>query len=52
MWVTVGGPPGNPVVLFDYDPSRSHEVPLRLLDGYEGYLQSDGYGGYDKVASY
>lgn len=49
MWVTVGGPPGNPVVLFYYDPSRSHEVPLRLLDGYEGYLQSDGYVGYDTV---
>ncbi len=49
MWVTVGGPPGHPVVLFYYDPSRSHEVPLRLLDGYEGYLQSDGYSGYDKV---
>jgi len=51
MWVTVGGPPGKPVVLFDYDPLRSHEVPLRLLDGYEGYLQSDGYAGYDKVCA-
>jgi len=51
MWVTVGGPPGHPVVLFDYDPSRSHEVPLRLLDGYGGYLQSDGYAGYDKVST-
>jgi len=51
MWVTVGGPPGNPVVLFHYDPSRSHEVPLHLLDGYEGYLQSDGYSGYDKVSA-
>jgi len=50
MWVTVGGPPDKPVVLFDYDPSRGHEVPLRLLEGYEGYLQSDGYAGYDKVS--
>jgi transposase len=22
MWVQTGGPPGKPVVLFDYDPSR------------------------------
>jgi len=51
MWVTLGGPPSKPVVLFDYDPSRSHEVPLRLLDGYEGYLQSDGYRGYDTVSA-
>ena len=51
MWVTLGGPPGKTVVLFDYDPSRSHEVPLRLLDGYEGYLQSDGYRGYDTASA-
>lgn len=49
MWVTRGGPPDRPVVLFDYDPSRGKEVPLRLLAGYEGYLQSDGYAGYDAV---
>jgi len=36
MWVILGGPPKEPVVIFDYDPSRGHEVPLRLLDGYEG----------------
>lgn len=51
MWVTLGGPPGEPVVIFDYDPSRGHEVPLRLLDGYEGYLQTDGYVGYDAVSN-
>ncbi len=50
MWVTLGGPPNEPVVIFDYDPSRGHEVPLRLLDGYKGYLQSDGYVGYDTAS--
>lgn len=49
MWVTRGGPPDSPVILFDYDPSRGKEVPLRLLDGYQGYLHSDGYAGYDAV---
>ena len=47
MWVTLGGPPGQPSVLFDYDPSRSQEVPLRLFDGFQGYLQTDGYAGYN-----
>lgn len=47
MWVTLGGPPGQPSVLFEYDPSRSQEVPLRLLDGFQGYLQTDGYAGYN-----
>ncbi|MGH8524061.1 MAG: IS66 family transposase, partial [Gammaproteobacteria bacterium] len=29
--------------------SRSQAVPLRLLDGYRGYLQVDGYDGYHAV---
>ena len=49
MWITLGGPPGKPSVLFEYDPSRSQEVPLRLFDGFSGYLQTDGYAGYDAV---
>jgi hypothetical protein len=31
MWVTRGGPPGQPSVLFEYDPSRAGKVPARLL---------------------
>ncbi len=51
MWVQAGGPPGKPVVIFDYDPSRSAEVPVRLLPGYRGYLMADGYKGYNKLAN-
>jgi transposase len=50
MWVQTGGPPGKPVVIFDYDPSRSAEVPVRLLHDYRGYLMADGYAGYNKLA--
>lgn len=50
MWVQTGGPPDKPVVIYDYDPSRSGEVPSRLLLGYEGYLMTDGYDGYNKLA--
>ena len=49
MWLIRGGPPDKPVVLFEYDASRSEEVPLRLLDGFCGALQADGYAGYNKV---
>ncbi|MGZ8176275.1 IS66 family transposase, partial [Methylobacter sp.] len=49
MWVTLGGPPSQPSVLFEYDPSRSQEVPLRMLDGFSGYLQTDGYASYNAV---
>lgn len=50
MWVQTGGPPGKPVVIYDYDPSRSGEVPARLLAGYQGYLMTDGYDGYNQLA--
>jgi len=42
-------PPDEKSILFEYDPSRSGEVPLRLLDVYTGYLQTDGYSGYNAV---
>ncbi|MCU3278754.1 IS66 family transposase [Enterobacter hormaechei subsp. steigerwaltii] len=49
MWVTRGGPPGRPSVLFEYDPSRAGSVPVRLLEGFSGVLQADGYSGYSQV---
>ena len=49
MWVTRGGPPGQPCVLFEYDPSRAGLIPERLLHGYSGTLQADGYAGYNLV---
>ena len=49
MWVQTGGLPDKPVVLYDYDPRRSGEVPVRLLEGYRGYLMTDGYDGYNPL---
>ena len=49
MWVIRGGPPGKPAVLFEYDPSRAGSVPVRLLEGFKGVLQADGYSGYNQV---
>jgi hypothetical protein len=50
MWVRRGGAPGQPVILFDYAPTRAASVPLRLLEDYEGFLQSDDYAGYNAAA--
>jgi transposase len=50
MWVrSRHGPEISPIVLFDYDPTRSGTVPNRLLKDFKGYLQVDGYVGYDEV---
>ena len=51
MWVQRGGPPDKPIVLFNYDPSRSSAVPDRLLENYSGALMSDGYAAYQQVAA-
>ena len=50
MWVLRGGrDPTRPLVRYHYDPSRSSEVASRLLAGFEGYVQTDGYAGYNAV---
>jgi len=51
IWVQRGGPPAQPVVLYDYDPGRGAGVPKRLLEGFKGYLQTDGYDGYNAVVA-
>ena len=47
LWVQRGGPPEQPILLYDYDPSRGADVPKRLLEGFNGTLQTDGYAGYN-----
>lgn len=49
MWLQRGGPPGQQIVLFDYDASRAGRVPVRLLGDYAGRLITDGYEGYAEV---
>ena len=42
----------NPIdktVLFDYQPGRSREAADHVLADFKGYLQTDGYGAYDKI---
>ena len=48
MWVRYK-PGDNPIVLYDYAPTRSGQVPLELLRGFKGYLQVDGYDGYSRA---
>jgi transposase len=50
MWVRVGGPPTQPIRLFHYADSRRGGVVNALLAGYQGYLQTDDYAGYNTVA--
>ena len=59
MWVYCCGadsPPENThenspphIVLFDYHDSRKAQCSVDFLDGFEGYLQVDGYQAYEKT---
>lgn len=49
MWVYRGGRPDKKVILFDYRETRQALWPKEILNGYKGYLQTDGYNGYDWV---
>ena len=47
MWLARGGPPLTPVVLYEYRPTRAAYNARDFLEGYRGFLQTDGYEGYD-----
>jgi len=47
MWLARGGPPGKKVVWYEYHESRAGKHAKEFLEGYSGYLQTDGFNGYD-----
>ncbi|MHB8483352.1 MAG: IS66 family transposase [Nitrospiria bacterium] len=51
MWVFRGGEIKQPALLFRYDPSRSGQFLLKELEDYSGYIQTDGYKGYNALGN-
>ena len=49
FWVYVSDLPRRYSV-YDFTMNRTRDGPTRFLSGYTGYLQADGYGGYDGIA--
>ncbi|MCL2880099.1 MAG: IS66 family transposase [Treponema sp.] len=47
MWLARGGPAGKKVVWYEYHDTRGAYHAVEFLTGYVGYLQTDGYEGYD-----
>jgi transposase len=51
MWVYSSGQHSkHPIRIFEYRPGRSGKYPQEFLKGFKGYLQSDAYAGYKKIA--
>lgn len=49
MWLYATGEYGPPIFLYEYQPSRSGRHPKNFLKGFKGYLQTDGYPGYNDI---
>jgi transposase len=49
MWVYRGGPPDRPVLLYEYQRTRSGKTALEFLVDYKGYIQTDDFSGYDQL---
>ena len=51
MWVYSTGKYSNyPIRIFEYQPGRSGDYPQNFLKEFKGYLHTDAYSGYKKVA--
>lgn len=49
IWLYRSGRDGPPIVLYEYQETRSKDHPKKFLTGFQGYLHVDGYSGYNDV---
>ena len=50
MWVFRSGEfDPEQIVLFHYSPTRAGDTAKEFLEGFHGYLMTDGYSGYNKL---
>lgn len=50
MWVyRTGEDGGDPIILYEYTATRAGDHAAEFLKGFQGYLETDGYQGYNKV---
>lgn len=49
MWLYRTGRDAPKIVLYDYQSSRGKEHPKKFLEGFTGFLCTDGYQGYNSV---
>lgn len=51
MWVySTGQYCKTPIRIFEYQPGRHGNYPQKFLKGFQGYLHTDAYPGYNKVS--
>lgn len=50
MWLYRTSRDDIPIILYEYTQGRSGDYAKRFLRGFSGYLHTDGYAGYHKLA--
>lgn len=51
MWLYMTGGSENHNLVYEYQPTRHGEHAAKFLKGFQGYLQTDAYKGYNEVTS-
>jgi transposase len=49
LWLYRSGRDGPAIILYDYQTTRASKHPNRFLKGFKGWLQVDGYAGYNDL---
>ena len=50
LWIYLSGTDGKPpVVLYDYQPGRAGDYPIRFLAGFHGMIHCDGFSAYGRI---
>lgn len=49
MWLYATSSFGPQIFLYEYQPSRASKHPKTFLEGFKGFLQTDGYPGYNDI---
>ena len=51
MWLyRTSGDTEAPIVLYEYQPDRAGKRPKEFLEGFKGYLHTDGYAAYHNLS--
>lgn len=52
MWLFRSGNDGEPpIILYKYHETRNGDNAKTFLDGFDGYLMTDGFSGYNKLSN-
>lgn len=49
IWLFATGKESTPIYLYEYQTTRASKHPRRFLQGFKGYLHTDGYAGYNDI---